>query len=186
MQSQSRDNNEGWQIRSSAVCIWRYLSEEGHPCRRSQTLHHDGSRNSSRTLWIDAICIDQRNLEERNKQVLHMKSLFQNASCVLMWLGTANRDDQIALQALSNMGNHAVSFSEEHSKNTNFPDYTKAKCIDCPLSNVENAVWRRIGSVFTDRPYWERHWVFQEVLLSKTASVVCGHTTLPICWKMYC
>lgn len=39
---------------------------------------------TSRTMWIDAICVDQRNLDERNKQVSHTKSVYRHADQVLM------------------------------------------------------------------------------------------------------
>jgi hypothetical protein len=40
-----------------------------------------------RYLWVDAICIDQNNLEERKKQVGIMDFIYTRASCVLVWLG---------------------------------------------------------------------------------------------------
>ena len=40
-----------------------------------------------RKLWIDAIFVDQRNLEERSSQILLMRQLFQNAMRMIAWLG---------------------------------------------------------------------------------------------------
>ncbi len=45
-------------------------------------------------VWIDAICIDQANIDERSKQVLRMGRIFQQADRVLVWLGDdANQSD---------------------------------------------------------------------------------------------
>ena len=44
-----------------------------------------------RVFWIDAICIDQRNLDERSAQVRIMKDIYQSAEKVVSWLG--ERDD---------------------------------------------------------------------------------------------
>lgn len=44
-----------------------------------------------RQLWIDAICIDQNNIAERNHQVKQMRSIYENAEKVVIWLGRANR-----------------------------------------------------------------------------------------------
>ncbi|KAK7993383.1 major facilitator superfamily transporter [Apiospora arundinis] len=45
-----------------------------------------------RTLWIDSICIDQRqtsdSTQERNHQVKKMGLLYQSASRVVIWLGS--------------------------------------------------------------------------------------------------
>jgi len=40
----------------------------------------------SRLLWIDAVCINQRNVSERNHQVSIMTKVSSTASCVLVWL----------------------------------------------------------------------------------------------------
>jgi Heterokaryon incompatibility protein (HET) len=40
-----------------------------------------------RTLWIDAICINQDDFEEKNQQVKAMARIYSNASRVLAWLG---------------------------------------------------------------------------------------------------
>lgn len=38
-------------------------------------------------MWVDAVCIDQSNIVERNHQVKSMASVFSEASKVLVWLG---------------------------------------------------------------------------------------------------
>jgi hypothetical protein len=38
-------------------------------------------------LWIDAICIDQSNLNEKNHQVRQMGSIYTGAEQVMIWLG---------------------------------------------------------------------------------------------------
>lgn len=44
-------------------------------------------KNECRVLWADAICIDQRNIEERGKQVQLMGMIYWKAERVLVWLG---------------------------------------------------------------------------------------------------
>ncbi|KAF2136928.1 uncharacterized protein K452DRAFT_279237, partial [Aplosporella prunicola CBS 121167] len=39
------------------------------------------------TLWVDALCINQGDLEERAQQVEHMYTIFKNAKKVVAWLG---------------------------------------------------------------------------------------------------
>lgn len=38
-------------------------------------------------LWIDALCIDQKNVDERNHQVSHMGDIYLRAKRVVAWLG---------------------------------------------------------------------------------------------------
>ncbi|ETI21401.1 hypothetical protein G647_07748 [Cladophialophora carrionii CBS 160.54] len=42
---------------------------------------------SARYLWVDAICIDQRNNDEKGAQVSIMGKIFSGAERVLVWLG---------------------------------------------------------------------------------------------------
>lgn len=44
-----------------------------------------------RSLWIDAICIDQVSIEERNKQVRLMSTIYTQAREVLLWAGSLNK-----------------------------------------------------------------------------------------------
>ena len=38
-------------------------------------------------LWVDAICINQQDLGERNRQVLRMRSIYKKVARVDVWLG---------------------------------------------------------------------------------------------------
>ena len=48
--------------------------------------------NQSKVLWIDAICINQSNREEREKQVAIMGDVYKNATRTLVWLGQDDAD----------------------------------------------------------------------------------------------
>src|SRR5947209_5178170 len=48
-------------------------------------------------LWVDSICIDQRNLEEKSAQVALIGDIFRTAKQVLVWLG---RWDDAFLRAI--------------------------------------------------------------------------------------
>lgn len=43
--------------------------------------------HKARLVWADAVCINQRDLEERRQQVQCMRELFERAARVLVWLG---------------------------------------------------------------------------------------------------
>lgn len=50
-------------------------------------LRHLRQQRRPRILWVDALCIDQSSLEERNHQVALMGEVYRMARCVLIWLG---------------------------------------------------------------------------------------------------
>jgi hypothetical protein len=48
-------------------------------------------------LWVDQICINQNDLDERSLQVLFMKQIYQNSSRTIVWLGEPKGDVDILL-----------------------------------------------------------------------------------------
>jgi hypothetical protein len=56
-----------------------------------------------RMLWIDAICIDQQNIPEKNQQVKMMAAIYATATRVLIWLGEPDVDMAKAFRALKRM-----------------------------------------------------------------------------------
>jgi len=50
-----------------------------------KNLRHE--KTSERTLWVDAVCINQSDLNERNDQVAMMSWIYSRAQTVLVWLG---------------------------------------------------------------------------------------------------
>lgn len=53
-----------------------------------------------RTLWVDAICIDQNNVGEKEKQIQNMARIYEQASQVIVWLGEEADDSTQALEAI--------------------------------------------------------------------------------------
>ena len=51
-------------------------------------------------IWIDAVCIDQNNLDERSVQVRLMDQIYGNARCVFVWLDQPQNDVQVVLEVL--------------------------------------------------------------------------------------
>ncbi len=48
----------------------------------------------TRTLWVDAVCIDQANVHERNHQVKMMVNIYRAAYEVIIWLGYPEQKDE--------------------------------------------------------------------------------------------
>jgi hypothetical protein len=51
-----------------------------------------------RTVWVDAICIDQTNTAEKSQQVQSMAKIYTKASHVIVWLGEAESTSAQALE----------------------------------------------------------------------------------------
>ena len=53
-----------------------------------------------RVLWIDAICVNQKDLVERSKQVQRMAELFTRAARVVVWVGEESHNSKVAMKTL--------------------------------------------------------------------------------------
>jgi vancomycin permeability regulator SanA len=70
-------------------------------CIITQNLHialqYLRQKDKPRLFWIDAICINQTDLEERSAQVLKMKDIFEKANDVVIWLGVGSDETALAM-----------------------------------------------------------------------------------------
>lgn len=70
----------------------------------TQNLHeafvHVRSKDQQRSLWVDSICINQKDSLERSKQVLRIRQIYAGARRVLVWLGPRSADDNDAFNIM--------------------------------------------------------------------------------------
>ncbi|KAF6803314.1 hypothetical protein CMUS01_15122 [Colletotrichum musicola] len=111
--------------------------------------------------WIDSICIDQTNLEERAQQVQHMKLIYRQAEQVIVWLGEASSDSDLAIdfiRFLDQTFRRKLSVAELRS-----------------MLQVEHyrPHWTALTN-FLARKWWSRIWTVQEFVLPRSVSFWCG------------
>lgn len=59
-------------------------------------------------LWVDSICINQPDLEEKSWQVAQMRSIFSRADRVYIWLGPGSSETDKAMDFVSRVGPRAL------------------------------------------------------------------------------
>ena len=67
--------------------------------------------NQNRLLWVDALCINQEDNKERSSQVQCIAAIYQRAERVLIWLGEASEDSDLAIDTLNKLGGVDKQFS---------------------------------------------------------------------------
>lgn len=70
-------------------------------------------KSKVRALWIDALCVNQLDLEERSKQVQRMAHIYRRALRVVIWLGEASPDSDVAIRILEEIESK-VNFDHNH------------------------------------------------------------------------
>jgi hypothetical protein len=62
-----------------------------------------------RIIWVDAVCINQENLEEREQQVQLMAKIYSKAHRVIVWLGGETVDTKGALEDIRLVANEELT-----------------------------------------------------------------------------
>ena len=131
-------------------------------------------KDSSRTLWIDAICINQEDILEKNKQVVFMRVIYQSAKRTIVWLGNNNpfekeatsyaRDTDSAMAVIEKWNTQLKAERQRQLQEPLkqlVPDYDK---LYIAFSTMASKRW------------WRRIWIVQEVSVSKNVIVGCGRS----------
>ncbi len=71
-------------VNGALVCVRQNL---WYALQRIRFMIPHENKIRRRILWIDALCINQDNIQERNHQVAFMGHIYRHATVVLIWLG---------------------------------------------------------------------------------------------------
>lgn len=179
------------EIDGSETCITRSLDT---------ALRHVRHHSDSVVLWADGICINQTDPQERSHQVAMMADIYKSALSVLVWLGTASHDSQLAFRLIQNISStgsdsqsdalrrlqlqfdsedcrenaqalYSGQLSEEQRAAFEADFAELAKDVPLPFSSPEEAT--ALDNLFS-RSWWTRVWTLQEVILNSSVTYKCG------------
>ncbi|CAG1975205.1 unnamed protein product [Fusarium graminearum] len=142
----------------------------------------------SRTLWTDALCIDQRNEDEKGAQVQLMDRIYAKATATIVWLGGYHGQEEPELCGGKESG-----------------DCKHRRQIEAAFSlvgilggwrylfywNLHERVLMSQGGLkdLAKRGWWERLWVIQEVSLStgrvyiQSEHELCAYECFRTAWR---
>lgn len=129
-------------------------------------LVHLRRATTDRELWVDTLCINQAEKDERSQQVLLMGDLYKKASQVVIWLG------------LDVKGVHDL-FCEASEHHQTYSNTAKHASLRPDQSGNLDAIQHLLGS-----SWWSRVWTVQELILGSSTIIQCGEHSLP--WESFC
>ncbi|KAJ3467958.1 hypothetical protein MRS44_005522 [Fusarium solani] len=116
-------------------------------------------RDASRMLWVDAICINQKNNQEKSEQVARMTSIYNSASNVLVYLGDGGEAEEALFKYFNREGKEEESFQDSIDR----------------LGLVKLDILKTFVALCS-REWWARIWIQQEFALPPTEPIFClGH-----------
>ncbi|KAF7925311.1 hypothetical protein EAE99_006175 [Botrytis elliptica] len=90
------------------LCWWRQSLVNFENIRQSMRGKMPDRACPPEEFWIDAICINQKNDEEKNSQVSVMGDIYTHSQTTWIWLGESDVLSEPALELLSTMGNNTI------------------------------------------------------------------------------
>ncbi|KAM7189731.1 Heterokaryon incompatibility protein (HET) domain containing protein [Rhypophila sp. PSN 637] len=133
----------------------------------ASALRHLRRPDISRVLWVDAICIDQANLQERSEQVSRM----------------ASETSSLAFSTLAHMGGRVVYTKDGFILPQPRLPSMSARKFKRPPEGCDEGSWQVIEDL-CQRSWFHRLWVLQEIQLANTSSILqCGEDSIP--WPVF-
>lgn len=161
-----------------------------------KALRHLRQRTAVVVLWIDAICINQKDNVEKSHQIQLLPRIFQGALFTYaFWDGAQGEFDAVVemlmqVQAKARMEKEGLEnkrpggsedaelYSDGSLENGDMwpdglapiPESWKDRCVP----QADDAIWDSVGALFS-LPWFRRAWIVQETVASSTVRAVCGN-----------
>ncbi|KAI0386421.1 HET-domain-containing protein [Hypomontagnella monticulosa] len=154
------------------------------PIRRNlaEAIRHLRHSSDDRIMWIDAICINQNDVGERDKQVKRMSQIYSLAHRVVAWLGPSSDNSALAISRLTYLGQQVESTRDNYTMSSPNCDQPKWYDAGCELPyGIDD--WEAISKI-SSRELFKRLWVVQEIHLGSARAVIqCGNDEIP--WSLF-
>lgn len=125
-----------------------------------RALHVLRSEHEERVFWIDAVCINQSDKDEKTKQIKLMREIYATSQSTTVWLGTIVR----LPSPTNDLMNSLIQFGHDRDA--------------MPKVERDRAVWAPLLQLFTD-PWFSRMWIIQEVSVSHDIVVLIQTQSWP-------
>ncbi|KAK2616025.1 hypothetical protein N8I77_002744 [Diaporthe amygdali] len=183
--SDSRNDDEGYTALSYAWGDRKFTHEIWIGDQRlliganlDSALRHLRLQDGPIRLWVDAVCMNLEDLDERNHQVQQMRNIFSAACETIIWLGELDG---------GNTSVAAWNFLERHSpwalNDRHEHDETLPTKLDEELLSFRGEL-RDVEIDVLSRPWFRRQWAVQEIVVSRNLSIQCGNRRVP--WDGFC
>jgi len=128
-------------------------------------------KNKCIYVWIDSICINQNDIEERSIQIRLMNEIYSKAQQVLICLGESTLESNRAIDFIIPLR----GATEEASRAAEDPSFVPHKLIFSKGGfDDSSSSWIALSNLL-NRSWFTRIWVVQEVAVAINPIFICGN-----------
>lgn len=128
-------------------------------------------RDSQLPIWIDAVCINQVDDDEKSEQISMMRRVYEGASTVWVWLGRGNECSGDLISKLHEVGENPMLDRTEMNRAFDLV-IDKPNHASLPWLSSDEA-WATYKDLLHNA-WYRRLWVYQEVAFAKRIRVLMG------------
>ena len=129
-------------------------------------------------IWIDSICINQSDTQEKTEQVRLMFEIYSKAYGVTCWLGDGSPAIAAGASFCIERINHAIDIEQRHRLSPNFVEAMRgltSQDLEPVIPERKSEIWDGIVEILS-KPWFTRIWIIQEFVASKRCTFLCGDT----------
>jgi len=163
----------------------------------STALRYLRSRGQSLPLFVDQICINQKDKSDKSQQIDFMGDIYRNCMCVIAWLDIATKytdaffdflprisGNEFLLQLIQHPQRPTLILKAAMEKRTNFSDSEMLRQDVKNMVELTREHWGRFPHRgFLDiclRRWFRRIWIIQEACLGPKMIFVCGRRSCSV------
>lgn len=142
-------------------------------------------REKLTAIWVDAVCINQEDETEKGEQIKMMHKIYSGATSVVIWLGPDETNDAGSIRVVADAMRDQFG-AEKLAKSASWDKFVRelhdsqvVESSNFPvIEKIDMDTWRAVTRT-SAREYWQRLWVWKEVVASKNCPIiVSGHTVV--------
>ncbi|KAF7547280.1 hypothetical protein G7Z17_g7844 [Cylindrodendrum hubeiense] len=148
----------------------------------ASALHHLRYEDNPRALWVDVICINQKDPDEKAVAVKCLSKMYSLTTRVVVWLGPEENDSSTAISLLAHVGAQVETTLDGFrltSPDADEPTWYDID-VDLPFKLDE---WEAIEDLVS-RPWFTRVWTVQEIVLANRLTIVHAGSAV-ISWALF-
>jgi len=143
-----------------------------------QALQRKRCTDSTMKFWVDALCISQNDVAERNHQVKLMKKIYHMSFAVTIWLGEADEETDIAVDFIAELSTYTLDYGGLWGRGGYGPRFDENWIESGHGGRLSWMPWKALLAFFSCN-YWQRFWIIQELAPNHNMTLfMCGDRQL--------